>query len=65
MKKNELTYREALEKLQELVSQIENPDRDPETLPEDVKKAQLLLGICRKHLRDFDSKLEELTGEQQ
>lgn len=64
MTKTELTYKEALEKLQELVTAIEDPERDPESLPDDVKKAQELIGLCRKYLRDFDRKLDGLTREQ-
>ncbi|GEM_PF-3854218 len=64
MKKGELTYKEALEKLQKLIEQIEDPDRDPESLPGDVKKAQDMLNLCRKYLKGFGDQLDKLTGEQ-
>ena len=64
MKKNELTYKEALDKLQKLIGQIEDPDRDPESLPDDVKKAQEMLNLCRKYLKGFEEQLDKLNGEQ-
>jgi exodeoxyribonuclease VII small subunit len=64
MKKSDIGYKAALEKLQELVRQIEDPDRDPESLPEDVKKAQELIRICRNHLRRFEEELDQLIQDQ-
>lgn len=63
--KNETTYSEAIEELEAIVSEIENEDISLDVLSEKVKRASVLIGICRKALHTTEEEvkkiLEELT----
>ena len=46
-----LTYEQAVERLNELVQQIENPQVAPEGIMDMVKEAAALIQFCRNYLR--------------
>lgn len=61
MKKHNKTYQEALQELQELVTKIEDPDSNLETISQDVKKALDLVKYCQLQLRSYEEEIGKLT----
>jgi exodeoxyribonuclease VII small subunit len=59
--KNAKTYQEALNELQGLVTKIEDPNSDLQTISQDVKKALELVKYCQLQLRSFEEEIEKLT----
>ncbi len=55
-----ITYKEALKQLEELVSKIESADADLTTLSDDVKRALELVEYCREQIRGYSDKCEKL-----
>ena len=53
------TYQEAFEELQQLVRKMENAEIPVDELAEILKKATLLINICKKKLTDTE---EEVKG---
>jgi len=53
------TYQEAFEELQQLVRKMENAEIPVDELAEMLKKATLLINICKKKLTDTE---EEVKG---
>lgn len=49
-KKQELSYREAYSKLQEILSEIESERLDVDELSTKIKEASLLLKVCKDKL---------------
>lgn len=65
MSKKELTYKEALTELKEIVSQIENEEVDVDDLLHQVNRATTLIKFCKNKLHgtqnDIHGALEELN----
>lgn len=59
-KKKELTYKEASEELERIVSEIESGEIDLDVLAEKVKRASYLINACREKLRSTEKKVEEV-----
>ncbi|HET8736868.1 MAG TPA: exodeoxyribonuclease VII small subunit [Pricia sp.] len=61
-----IKYTEAFEELQEIVSEIEAGEISVDELSEKVKRASLLIGICKKKLatteEDVNTILQELDA---
>lgn len=66
MNEKKITYTEAFEELQELVSEIEAGDISVDELAGKVKRAAQLIRICKEKLtsteEDVDKILRELEG---
>ncbi|MGB7394777.1 MAG: exodeoxyribonuclease VII small subunit [Pricia sp.] len=71
--KDKPNYSEAFEELQEIVTEIEQGEISVDELSEKVKRASLLIGICKNKLavteedvnqilRELDSKPEDNEG---
>lgn len=62
----EPNYTEAFEELQTIVSEIEEGEISVDILSEKVKRAALLIGICKKKLADTEGDvnliLKQLEG---
>jgi len=56
----ELSYKEALEKLEKLVETIENPDHPLDTIQEEVKAAMKLVEYCKKCLAGTEKELMDI-----
>lgn len=60
---NKLNYTEAYDELQEIVSEIENDDISLDELSLKVKRASLLIRICREKLIKTESEVNEILKE--
>lgn len=62
---NQLSYKEALEKINSIVERIENDDPDIDELSNMVKEATSLISQCKEKLEnteaDIQSSLEKLN----
>ena len=54
------TYQEAFEELQLLVSKMENAEIQVDALAEMIKRATLLINICKKKLTDTEEEVKVL-----
>lgn len=64
MTKEKISYTEAFEELQQIVAEIENGDISVDELAEKVKRATVLVKVCREKLskteEDVNTILKEL-----
>ena len=56
----QLSYKEALEKLESLVATIENPDHPLDTIQSEVEQAMKLVEYCRQCLAGTEKELMEI-----
>ena len=61
--KEELTYTEAIEQLQTIVTQMENADISVDDLSENIKKASKLIKICRDKLTKTEEEVNKTIAE--
>ena len=61
--KEELTYTEAFEQLQEIVRQMENADISVEDLSDKIKKASKLIKICKDKLTKTEQEVNKTITE--
>jgi exodeoxyribonuclease VII small subunit len=54
------TYQEAFEELQQLVRKMENAEISVDELAEMIKRATLLINICKKKLTDTEEEVKLL-----
>jgi len=54
------TYQEAFEALQLLIKKMENAEISVDELAEMIKKATLLINICKKKLTDTEEEVKTL-----
>jgi exodeoxyribonuclease VII small subunit len=62
-KKNQLSYKQALEELEKIVDEIENGEIDVDFLAEKVKRATFLSQICKSKLKKTQEELDKLLSE--
>ena len=62
-KKNQLSYKQALEELENIVAEIENGEIDVDLLAEKVKRATFLSQICKSKLKKTQEEMEKLLNE--
>ena len=60
---NQETYREAIEELEGIVSQIENEQIDVDILTEKVKRATFLIKLCKTKLRTTEEQVKDVLSE--
>jgi len=58
-----LNYSQAYQELQTIVSEIENDDISLDDLSEKVKRASILIWICREKLTSTESEVNEILKE--
>lgn len=58
--KKQKTYQEAFEELQQLVRKMENAEISVDELAEMIKRATLLINICKKKLTDTEEEVKLL-----
>lgn len=61
--KEELTYTEAFEQLQEIVRQMENADISVDDLSDKIKKASKLIKICKDKLTKTEQEVNKTITE--
>jgi exodeoxyribonuclease VII small subunit len=59
----EINYTAAFEELQAIVSEIEDGEISVDTLSEKVKRAALLISICKKKLADTEGDVNQILKE--
>ncbi len=60
MKDSELTYSQAKQELEEIVSAIESGELDVDALTEKVKRASELIAFCKEKLTKTDKELQKI-----
>ena len=60
---NQETYKEAMEELEGIVSQIENEQIDVDILTEKVKRATYLIKLCKTKLRTTEEEVKDVLSE--
>jgi len=63
MKEEKLNYTEAYEELQEIVKKMENFDISIDELSKKIKRAALLIKICKDKLFKTEEKLNAVINE--
>ena len=67
MSENIIKYNEAVKEIEEILRQIENEELDVDDLSTKVKRAYLLLRICKEKLhsteQDIEKIMKDFTGE--
>lgn len=61
--KESMTYTEAFEELQQIVTEIEQGEISVDVLSEKVKRAALLIVICKKKLRATELDVHNILNE--
>ena len=59
-----MKYEEALERLEKIVAQIEDPQTAVGDIPAEVKEAAALLTYCRRMLKDSEESIGKILEEQ-
>jgi len=60
--KKSLKYEEALNELENIVSQMENDELDIDNLAEQLKKAQALIKLCKSKLDCADAEIKKILS---
>ena len=58
----EITYSKAVERLNEIMQQMENGALDVDALTETLREARQLLQFCKDKLRSVDKNIQEITS---
>ena len=61
MSKLKLTYTEAVNELESILAELENnPEVNMDVISEKVKRAAVLMDLCKKQLHEMDGELEKI-----
>jgi len=61
MSKLKLTYTEAVDELESILAELENnPEVNMDVISEKVKRAAVLMDLCKKQLHEMDGDLEKI-----
>jgi len=61
MSKTKLSYTEAVNELESILAELENnPEVNMDVISEKVKRAAVLMEICKKQLHEIDDELEKI-----
>ena len=63
--KKKETYSQAMERLEKIVSQIDNNELDIDILAEKIKEANEIIKFCSDKLAKADKEIEKLLSEKQ
>ena len=63
MKEQNINYTEAYEELQEIVKKMENADISVDELSEKIKRAALLIKICKDKLLKTEEEINAIFSE--
>lgn len=59
-----MKYSESLNRLEQIVAQMENNELDIDTLANQLKEAQQLIKLCRDRLTKTDEEIKKLLEDQ-
>ena len=60
----EMKYEQAFAELQAIVHKMENDELDIDQMAEQLKRAQLLIKLCRDKLTKTDEEIKKILGEE-
>lgn len=60
-----ITYSEALEEIEQIISKIENDEYSIDELAEKVKRISFLIGYCKEKLRSTEEELDNILQKMQ
>lgn len=63
MTKTKITYTEAVAEIEEILRQIEEDELDVDQLSEQVKRASLLIKICKEKLHKTEEDIEKILSD--
>ena len=63
MAKKEIKYSDALEELSDIVDRIDNEEVDVDELSENVKKALILIKLCKAKLQKTEEEVQQVLKE--
>lgn len=63
--KKKETYSQAMERLEKIVSQIDNNELDIDMLAEKIKEANEIIAFCSQKLTKADKEIEKLLQDKQ
>jgi exodeoxyribonuclease VII small subunit len=63
MASQKISYKEAIQEIERILYQIENEDLDVDELAGKVKRAYLLLSVCKKKLYSTEQDIENIMKE--
>lgn len=64
MKKNGMTYEQAMKRLEDLVQSMEQGELDIDRLGEALQESQQLIKLCRDKLYKADQQIKKILGEE-
>lgn len=64
MENNELKYEKAVCKLEEIVDKMERDELDIDQLSEQLKRAKVLVKLCKDKLTKTDEEIKKLLSEE-
>ena len=62
-KSRELTYSQALNELEKIVTEIESEEADVDVLAEKIKRAAFLITFCRQKLRTVEDEVKKVLSD--
>lgn len=63
MTTKKITYKEAIDEIEEILEKIENEELDVDELAEKVKRISLLLKICKDKLMKTNEQVDQILKE--
>lgn len=63
MTKKKISYKDAIEEIEEILLQIENEELDVDDLSEKVKRVSSLIKICKDKLHKTEEEVENILKE--
>ena len=64
MEKEELKYEAAMAELQSIVRKMENDELDIDQMAEQLKRAQVLIKLCKDKLTKTDAEIKKILTDQ-
>ena len=64
MENNELKYEKAVSELEEIVDKMERDELDIDQLSEQLKRAKVLVKLCKDKLTKTDEEIKKLLSEE-
>jgi exodeoxyribonuclease VII small subunit len=63
MAKKDISYKEAVAEIEEILHQIENEELDIDILSEKVKRVSILLKLCKKKLHQTEEEVQKILDD--
>ena len=64
MNKQQLTYTEAITRLETIVNKIDNGQMDVDSLAANLKEAKQLVAFCRQKLQQVDEEVKHILSDE-